>query len=118
MSTHNICFYGEIRKIPVFFWLKKKMPYLSYFFILLVSNAGPDQTVKIKKLDLLAFVTCIYSKGCFHYVTLYILHRLKSNVKLNDRIWTEMFNFFSITDQNLTFNTLWANRQKTYSSRK
>ena len=29
MSTHNICFRGEVRKISVFFWLKKKKSILS-----------------------------------------------------------------------------------------
>ena len=34
MSTHNICFCGEIRKIIIFFWLKNKTSYLSRFTFL------------------------------------------------------------------------------------
>ena len=25
MSTHNICFHGEIRKLPILIWLKKSV---------------------------------------------------------------------------------------------
>ena len=32
MSTHNICFDGEIRKIPVLSAEKKKVPYLEHIW--------------------------------------------------------------------------------------
>ena len=35
MSTHNVCFYGEIRKISTIFWLKK-LPSLELWVNMLI----------------------------------------------------------------------------------
>ena len=52
MSIHNICFLGEIGKIPIFFWLKRKkeVPYLEPWTHLVL---GRDSGTKLVITDFL-----------------------------------------------------------------
>ena len=57
MSTHNICFRGEIRKISAFFQMKKA-PYL----LLWVNKIGPDLRLHSVASDL--FLNCLLRPCC------------------------------------------------------
>ena len=76
MSTHNICFHGEIRKISAFFRRKKRL--------ICCYGKGPDQTAQITHADLgLHCHICLKTHFCiakpklsfffFYFITNYVI---------------------------------------------